>query len=85
MHPLFAYWPDCIAGAGVQVATAAGDMLSVIDMGAAHLNDKINLFKSEAKFPDVFRSALPLDFLHILTQLWNECPACMTATLLATQ
>ena len=30
-------------------------MLSVIDASAAHLNDKINLFKSEAKFPEVFR------------------------------
>lgn len=43
----------------MQVANAAHDMLSMIDAGAAHLNDKINLFKSEAKFPEVFRSAHP--------------------------
>ncbi len=34
-------------------------MLSMIDAGAAQLNDKINLFKNEAKFPEVFRSAVP--------------------------
>ena len=45
-----------------QVANAAHDMLSMIDAGAAQLNDKINLFKSEAKFPEVFRS--PYSHIH---------------------
>lgn len=40
----------------MQVANAAHDMLSMIDIGAAQLNDKINLFRDEAKFPEVFRS-----------------------------
>lgn len=40
----------------MQVANAAHDMLSMIDVGAAQLNDKINLFRDEAKFPEVFRS-----------------------------
>ena len=39
----------------LQVANAAHHMLSVIDIGAAQLNDKINLFRDEAKFPEVFR------------------------------
>ncbi|KAL3139906.1 hypothetical protein ABBQ38_004198 [Trebouxia sp. C0009 RCD-2024] len=43
------------AAVAAKVANAAHDMLSMIDAGAAHLNDKINLFKSEAKFPEVFR------------------------------
>lgn len=40
----------------MQVANAAHGMLSVIHVGAAQLNDKINLFRDEAKFPEVFRS-----------------------------
>ena len=40
----------------LQVAYAAHHMLSVIDIGAAQLNDKINLFKDDVKFPEVFRS-----------------------------
>ena len=42
----------------LQVADAAHHMLSVIDIGAAQLNDKINLFKDDVKFPEVFRSGL---------------------------
>ncbi|KAL0026611.1 hypothetical protein WJX77_010338 [Trebouxia sp. C0004] len=41
--------------AAAQVANAAHDMLSMIDIGAAQLNDKINLFQNEVKFPEVFR------------------------------
>lgn len=52
-------WPCSVSqqilSVASQVASAAGEMLSVIDKGAAYLNDKINLFKSEAKFPEVFR------------------------------
>lgn len=49
----------------LQVADAAYEMLSMIDTGAAQLNDKINLFQNEAKFPEVFRSATSLSCSHL--------------------
>ncbi len=58
------------------MANAAHDMLSMIDTGAAQLNDKINLFWSEAKFPEVFRSATSLSHSHLqalLLALLSKC------------